>query len=67
MKTGYDQHFKKVKRTAVAPQPLVSKKRRAHSQVEKKSSFPVMPLLSFIFIVFHQLHFRQLFGQHVVA
>ncbi len=50
MKTGYDQHFKKVKRTAVAPQPLVSKKRRTHSQAEKKSSFPVMPLLSFIFI-----------------
>jgi flagellar motility protein MotE (MotC chaperone) len=49
MKTGYDQHFKKVKRTAVSP-AFASKRRTTNQQSVKKSSFPVMPLLSFIFI-----------------
>lgn len=49
MKTGYDQHFKKVKRTAVSP-ARASKRRTVTQQSGKKSSFPVMPLLSFIFI-----------------
>lgn len=51
MKTGYDQHFKKVKRTAVSSPTPVFKKRRINSPTgEKKATFPVMPLLSFIFI-----------------
>lgn len=50
MKTGYDQHFKKVKRTAVSPAFASQKRRTAAPQTGKKSSFPVMPLLSFIFI-----------------
>lgn len=54
MKTGYDQHFKKVKQTAKAPAFNVKsqKKSPAYSSLkkEKKASFPMMPLFSFILI-----------------
>lgn len=65
MKTGYDQHFKKVKQTSKVPptfnvkkhnhntstpqQPSLSKKYLA-SKKEKKSVFPIMPLFSFMMI-----------------
>lgn len=50
MKTGYDQHFKKVKRTVSSPALAPKNRRQVSQQAGKKSTFPVMPLLSFIFI-----------------
>lgn len=55
MKTGYDQHFRKIKQTASAPSQNV--KTRSPSagaslprRSENKRSFPVMPLFSFLLI-----------------
>lgn len=53
MKTGYDQHFKKVKQTVKAPAFNVKIQKNASlysAKKEKKSSFPVMPLFSFVLI-----------------
>jgi flagellar motility protein MotE (MotC chaperone) len=52
MKTGYEQHFKKIKQTTVkAPAFNVNGERSAPRRKEKKkSSFPLMPLFSFVLI-----------------
>lgn len=55
MKTGYDQHFKKIKQTANAPLQNVKTKTQGAGislprRSEKKQSFPVMPLFSFLMI-----------------
>lgn len=49
MKTGYDQHFKKVKQTHKAPSFNV-KMKKPSSVKKPKSSFPLMPLFSFVII-----------------
>lgn len=49
MKTGYDQHFKKVKQTHKAPGFNVKMKKQS-SPKKGKSSFPLMPLFSFVVI-----------------
>lgn len=49
MKTGYDQHFKKVKQTHKAPSFNVKMKKQS-SQKKGKSSFPLMPLFSFLLV-----------------
>ncbi len=60
MKTGYDQHFKKVKRSAPAPNVLSNQKRTALKS-EKKSAFPAMPLIGFILIAGSGLLFLENF------
>ncbi|MGZ3689960.1 MAG: MotE family protein [Pseudobdellovibrio sp.] len=51
MKTGYDQHFKKIKQTSPTPKALnLKKSKSSSSSKEKKSAFPMKPLLSFIAI-----------------
>ncbi|MBY0553662.1 hypothetical protein K2P97_03980 [bacterium] len=49
MKTGYDQHFKKVKQTHKAPSFNVKMKKQSFPKKEK-SSFPLMPLISFLLV-----------------
>ncbi len=61
MKTGYDQHFKKIKQTAKSPAVSVRLQKNKTQQKEKKSSFPVMPLFSFILIAGSGLLFLENF------
>ena len=65
MKTGYEQHFKKVKQTVKAPASTVRVPKNstaASSKKEKKkSSFPLMPLFSFIVIAGSGLLFLENF------
>ena len=51
MKTGYDQHFKKIKQSS-QPQALNLNKLKSQSAAPKKAkaSFPTMPLFGFILI-----------------
>ena len=51
MKTGYDQHFKKIKQSS-QPQALNLNKLKSQSAAQKKAkaSFPTMPLFGFILI-----------------
>lgn len=53
MKTGYEQHFKKVKQQTskgAAPKPVSRGKAQKPGGKEKKSAFPVMPLFCFVII-----------------
>ena len=66
MKTGYDQHFKKIKQTVKPPAVGVKLQKNKVQQkekkpAEKKSSFPVMPLFSFILIAGSGLLFLENF------
>ena len=61
MKTGYDQHFKKIKQTAKPPAVGVRLQKNKVQQKEKKSSFPIMPLFSFILIAGSGLLFLENF------
>ena len=49
MKTGYDQHFKKVKQ-ASQPTPVSLKVSKSKPAKKAKSAFPLMPLFSFLLI-----------------
>lgn len=61
MKTGYDQHFKKIKQTTKAPAFGTKLQKGRTFQKEKKSSFPVVPLFSFIIIAGSGLLFLENF------
>ena len=53
MKTGYDQHFKKMKQTPQTSATQVKTKSSssvANNRRKEKKSFPVMPLFSFMLI-----------------
>lgn len=50
MKTGYDQHFKKVKQTSNTQALNKRKVSASHTAKDKKTPFPMKPLLSFIFV-----------------
>lgn len=65
MKTGYDQHFKKVKQTAKSPSFNVKTQSSSAAQSrrseKRKKSFPVMPLFSFLLIAGSGLLFLENF------
>lgn len=64
MKTGYDQHFKKIKQTTKPSATQVKTKSSssvANNRRKEKKSFPVMPLFSFMLIAAAGLLFLENF------